>query len=70
MPLLLLLTPFHSGIIISVILAPTLFQSFLLVVLSYVINLEIFLSAMLVRSSDTLNFHFIGCHLVPHNILN
>jgi hypothetical protein len=35
----------------------------------YVRNLEMFLSAMLVSSVDILDFHSIGHHLMPHNVL-
>jgi hypothetical protein len=48
---------------------PMLYQSFLLAVLSYVINPEMFLSTMLASSINALDFRFISHHLMPHIIL-
>jgi hypothetical protein len=69
MPLLLLPAPHRFGIIVSITLAPTLCRSSLLVVLSYLITPEMFLSTMLISWVDTLDIHSIDHHLVLHSVL-
>jgi hypothetical protein len=69
MPLLLLPPPHRSSIVVLVTLALTPCQNFLLLVGLYVVNPEMFLSAMLVSPVDILKFCSIGHHLVLHNAL-